>query len=82
MSLIIPEDGVEITQRVVVDVFGDPVTHRAVERGELPTVLLVADTAAAAAVGAGALSWARGGAIGLLGGDVSGGFGGGGAIEC
>lgn len=84
MSLIIPEDGVEITQRVVVHVFGDPVAHRAVERSELPAVLLVADTAAAAAAaaGAGALSQARGGAIGLLGGDVSGGFGGGGAIEC
>lgn len=78
VSLIIPEDGVEITQRVVVHVLGDPVAHRAVERCELPAVLLVA----AAAAGAGALSRARGGAIGLLGGDVSSGFGGGGAVEC
>ncbi len=81
MPLIIPEDGVEITQRVVVHVLGDPVPHRAVESGELPAVLLVADTAAAAAAGARALSRAQGGAIGLLGGDVSGGLGGGGAVE-
>lgn len=80
MPLVIPEDGVEITQRVVVHVLGDPVPHRAVESGELPAVLLVADTAAAAA-GARALSRARGGAIGLLSGDVSGGLGGGGAVE-
>lgn len=81
MPLIIPEDGVEITQRVVVHVLGDPVPHRAVESGELPAVLLVADTTAAAAAGARALSRALGGAIGLLGGDVSGGLGGGGAVE-
>lgn len=80
MSLIIPEDGVEIAQRVVVHVLGDPVAHGAVERGELPAVLLVAEAAAAA--GAGALRRAGGGAIGLLGGDVSSGFGGGGAVEC
>lgn len=79
MALIIPEDGVEIAQRVVVHVLGDPVPHRAVESGELPAVLLVADAAAAA--GAGALSRARGGAVGLLGGDVGGGLGGGGAVE-
>lgn len=81
MSLIILEDGVEITQRVVVHVLGDPVPHRTVERSELPAVLLVADTAAAAAR-AGALSQAGGGAIGLLGGDISSGFSGGGAVEC
>lgn len=80
MPLIIPEDGVEITQRVVVHVLGDPVPHRAVEGSELPAVLLVAHTGAAA--GAGALSRARSGAIGLLGGDVSAGLGGGGAVEC
>lgn len=75
MPLVVPEDGVEVAQRVVVDVFGDPVSHRAVESRELPAVLLVA------AAGARALSRARGGAIGLLGRDVSGGLGGGGAVE-
>lgn len=48
MSFIIPEDGIEIAQRVVIDMFGDPVPHRAVECGELPTVLLVTAAAAGA----------------------------------
>lgn len=76
MPLVVPEDGVEVAQRVVVDVLGDPVPHRAVESRQLPAVLL------AAAAGAGALSRAGGGAIHLLGSDVSGGLGRGGAIEC
>lgn len=79
MLLIVPEDGVKVTQRVVVDVLGDPVPHRAVECGELSPVLLIAATAAA---GARALSQVEGGAIGLLDGDVSCGLGGGGAVEC
>lgn len=77
MPFIIPEDGVQVTQRVVVDMFGDPVAHRAVKSSKLPAVLLVT----AAAAGAGALSWARSGAIGLLRRDVSSETGGGGAIE-
>lgn len=75
MLLVVPEDGVEVAQRVVVDVFGDPVSHRAVESRELPAVLLTA------AAGARALNWAGGGAIRLLGHDVRGGLGGGGAIK-
>lgn len=42
MSLVVPEDGVEVTQGVVVDVFGDPVAHGAVQRGELTVVLFTA----------------------------------------
>lgn len=78
MPLVVPEDGVEVAQRVVVHVFGDPVAHGAVESGELPAVLLVADTAGG---GAGALSRVGGGAIRLLDADVSGGLDGGGAVE-
>lgn len=42
MPLIVAEDGVEVTQRVVIHMLGDPVTHRAVESCELPVVLLTA----------------------------------------
>lgn len=76
MALIVPEDGAEVAQRVVVDVFGDPVAHRTVESRQLPAVLLTAAT------GGGALSQAGGGAIGLLGCDVSSRLDGGGAIKC
>lgn len=66
MSLVVAEDGVEVAQGVVVDVFGDPVAHGAVKRGELPIVLFTP-----AAVGGGA-----------IGGDITVcGFGRGGAVE-
>lgn len=42
MSLIITEDRVEVTQGVVVDVFGDPVAYGAVQRSELPVVFFTA----------------------------------------
>lgn len=42
MPLIVTEDGVEVAQRVVIHMLGDPVTHRAVESCELPVVLLTA----------------------------------------
>lgn len=42
MPLIVAEDGVEVAQRVVIHVLGDPVTYRAVESCELPVVLLTA----------------------------------------
>lgn len=73
MPLVVPEDGVEVAQRVVVHVLGDPVAHGAVERGELAAVLLTARAAARALHAA-----QGGGAIGLLAHDVS---GGGGAVE-
>lgn len=42
MSLIVAEDGVEVAQRVVIHMLGDPVTHGAVESCELPVVFLTA----------------------------------------
>lgn len=42
MPLIVTEDRVQVTQRVVIHMLGDPVTHRAVESCELPAVLLTA----------------------------------------
>lgn len=73
VALVVSEDGVEVAQRVVVHMLADPVAHRLVERRQLPAVL------PAAAAGGGAR--AGGGAIGLLGHDVSAGLGWGGPIE-
>lgn len=50
MPLVVAEDRIEVTQGVVIDVFGDPVAHGAVERCELPIVLFTP-----AAVGGGAV---------------------------
>lgn len=75
VALVVPEDGVEVTQRVVVDVSGDPVTHRAVQSRQLTVVLITA------AAGGGALSCTRPHAIGRLSCHVSAGFGDGGAVK-
>lgn len=63
VAFVVPEDGVEVTQGVVVYVLGDPVTHGAVQSRQLFVVL-------AAAAGGGAL---RRGAVDLLGFDITGG---------
>lgn len=56
VPLVIPEDGVEVADRVAVHMLGDPVAHRAVQRRQLTAVLLAA--------AAGALGRAGGGAVG------------------